>query len=130
MTADKRQQLVERARDLLSKQVVHWEAPAPWAQAQDESSSYRQLAVAVRQALAGDLGAIPTLRRVFGEPFFARTNSHNEYGLASLGLALLGDRESLEHIRGVMPINLNRETRPLALALLEEPTDLTPRSED
>ncbi|AGC47237.1 hypothetical protein MYSTI_05964 [Myxococcus stipitatus DSM 14675] len=120
MTAEERQQLVEQARDLLTKHVVRWEEPAPWAEHRD--SSYTQLAVAVRQALAGDSGAIPTLRRVFGEPFFARTNSHNEYGMASLGLALLGDRESLELIRGVMPINLNRETRPLALALLEEPS--------
>lgn len=118
MTADERQQLVERARDLLSKQVVRWEQPA--SRDDDEHSGYRQLAVAARQALAGDRDAIATLRRVFDEPFFARTNSHNEFGLASLGLALLGDRDSLERIRGVMPINLNRETRPLALALLEE----------
>ncbi|WP_338864567.1 hypothetical protein [Myxococcus stipitatus] len=116
MTADARQQLVERARDLLSRQVVRWEQSA----SRDEHSGYRQLAVAARQALAGDRDAIPTLRRVFDEPFFARTNSHNEFGLASLGLALLGDRESLERIRGVMPINLNREARPLALALFEE----------
>ncbi|WP_342375387.1 hypothetical protein NVS55_29395 [Myxococcus stipitatus] len=125
MTTEERQQLVERARGLLTQHLARWEEPAPWAKNRD--SSYGQLTVAVRQALAGDPGAIPTLRRVFGEPFFARTNSHNEYGLASLALALLGDRESLERIRAVMPINLNRETRPLALALLEEPS---PRSND
>ncbi|AKF87195.1 hypothetical protein MFUL124B02_39175 [Myxococcus fulvus 124B02] len=118
MTAEERQKLVERARALLLEQVVHWESPMRWSE--DDRNGYRKLAVAARQALEGDAGAIPTLRRVFDESFFARTNSHNEYGLASLGLALLGDLESVERIRAVSPINLNRTTKPLALALLEE----------
>ncbi|MCY1000503.1 hypothetical protein OWM54_25495 [Myxococcus sp. MISCRS1] len=118
MTAEERRKLVEQARALLLEQVVRWESPMRWSE--DDSNGYRKLAVAARQALAGDTGAIATLRRVFDESFFARTNSHNEYGLASLGLALLGDRESVERIRAVSPINLNRTTKPLALALLEE----------
>ncbi|MFP2925808.1 hypothetical protein ACLESO_11435 [Pyxidicoccus sp. 3LG] len=62
---------------------------------------------------------ITTLRRVFDEWGFAMTNSLNECALASLGLALLGDHESIQRIRGVSPINLSREAKPLALALLD-----------
>ncbi|WP_164015416.1 hypothetical protein [Pyxidicoccus trucidator] len=68
---------------------------------------------------------VTTLRRVFDEPGFAMTNSLHECALAALGLALLGDHQSIQRIRGVSPINLNREAKPLALAILdagEQPT--------
>ncbi|NMO18491.1 hypothetical protein HPC49_24340 [Pyxidicoccus fallax] len=73
---------------------------------------------------------VTTLRRVFDEWGFAMTNSLNEQALASLGLALLGDRQSIQRIRGGRPINLNREAKPLALAILDagEHEDLPPGS--
>ncbi|NVJ04513.1 hypothetical protein HUW63_04545 [Myxococcus sp. AM001] len=63
---------------------------------------------------------IPTLHRVLDERFFARTNSMNENALASLSLALLGDRASIPRIRAAHAFNLNREAKPLALAILDD----------
>ncbi|RKH98991.1 hypothetical protein D7Y13_28420 [Corallococcus praedator] len=36
-----------------------------------------------------------------------------------LGLALLGYRQSLQRIRGMNTLNMNREAKPLALASLD-----------
>ncbi|MCP3165289.1 hypothetical protein [Myxococcus qinghaiensis] len=123
MTAEEKQRLIERARAILLEQVPHWE-PASREEGKP-LSGYEQLGVAVRGALAGDPGVIPTLHRVLDERFFATTNSLNENALASLGLALLGDHASIPRIRAAPGINLNREAKPLALAILdalEEPS--------
>ena len=117
MLPEEKQRLIDRARDIL---LEHARRHAPSTPSEDpQPNSYELLDAAVRGALAGDRSVVTTLRRVFDEPWFARTNSTHEYAVASLGLALLGDRESLQRIRGVSPINLNREAKPLALALLD-----------
>lgn len=117
MTPEEKQRLIERARAILLEQVPHWEPATP--EESNPSSGYEQLAAAVRGALAGERGGVPTLHRVFDERFFAATNSHHEYALAALSLALLGDRASIQRIRAVSAINLNREAKPLALAILD-----------
>lgn len=117
MPPEEKQRLIDRARAILSDHVRRREPPTP--REDRPRSSYDELDDAVRGALAGDRGRVTTLRRVFDEPGFAMTNSLHECALASLGLALLGDRESLQHIREVLPINMNREAKPLALAILD-----------
>ncbi|NVJ24553.1 MULTISPECIES: hypothetical protein [Myxococcus] len=121
MTPEEKQRLIERARAILLEQVPHWE-PATRVQGKP-LSGYEQLASAVRGALAGDPGVIPTLHRVLDEPFFATTNSLNENALASLSLALLGDHASIPRIRAAPGINLNRQAKPLALAILDAPKE-------
>jgi len=125
-----KQRLIERARAILLEQVRLREPPAPSEEA--PRSAYDELDAAVRDALAGAPGAVTTLRRVFDEPGFAVTNSLNECALAALGLALLGDVQSIPRIRRVLPINLSREAKPLALAILEasESADAPPGSRD
>lgn len=126
MPPAQKQSLIDRAREILLEHVRRHEA-----RARGEShpqSSYDELDAAVRGALEGDRGVVTTLRRVFDEPGFAMTNSLNECAVASLGLALLGDSESIQRIRGVRPINVCREAKPLALALLDAwEQDLPPR---
>lgn len=121
MTPEEKQRLIERARAILLEQVPHWE-PASRVEGRP-LNGYEQLGVAVRGALAGDPGVIPTLHRVLDERFFATTNSLNENALASLGLALLGDRASIPRIRAAPGINLNREAKLLALAILDAPEE-------
>lgn len=117
MTPLEKQRLIDRARTILVEHVRHREQPTLWKGA--SHSGYDELDNAIRRALTGDSGAVMTLRRVFDEPGFAVTNSLNEQALASLGLAVLGDRESIQRIRGATSINLNREAKPLALAILD-----------
>lgn len=117
MTPVEKQRLVERARAILLESVRHYEPRAPREDAPPDP--HAQLDAAVRGALAGDRGTVTTLRRVFDEPGFAVTNSLHEQALASLALALLEDRDSIQRIRRGTPINLNREAKPLALAILE-----------
>jgi hypothetical protein len=112
-----KQRLIERARAILLEQVRLREPPAPSEGA--PRGAYEELEAAVRDALAGEQGAVTTLRRVFDEPGFAVTNSLNECALAALGLALLGDVQSIPRIRKVLSINLSREAKPLALVILE-----------
>ena len=78
------------------------------------------LMAAVRQALAGDAAAAPTLMRVFTEPGFAISNSLNEVGLAALSLALLGVRDFIPHAEKADGINFSRVAIPLALKLCAE----------
>lgn len=118
MTPADKQKLLDRARAILLEHLRHREPPAT-REGSPPPNNYDQLDAAVRGALAGDLSAVPTLRRVFDEPGFAVTNSLNEQALASLGLALLEDFPSIQRIRGGCLINLNREAKPLALAILE-----------
>ncbi|HYI02395.1 hypothetical protein [Hyalangium sp.] len=113
-----KQRLIDRARSILEQHLRLREPPLPWEGG--VRSAYDELDDAIERALAGDHGAIATLRRVFLEPGFAMTNSLNEQAIAALALALLGDRQSIQRIRGVTPINLNREAKPLALAILDE----------
>ncbi len=70
-----------------------------------EASDYEKLDAALELALLGDEAAIPTLRRVFDEPFFALTNSEIEYGHAAVALALLADTASIDRIRGGSRVN-------------------------
>jgi hypothetical protein len=118
MPSAEKQRLVDRARSILEQHLRLREPPLLWEG--DVRSAYDELDDAIERALAGDHRAIATLRRVFHEPGFAVTNSLNEQAIAALGLALLGDRQSIQRIRGVTPINLNREAKPLALAILDE----------
>ncbi len=130
MSPVEKQSLIERARAILLEQVRLRESPDRWDGA--PRTGYDELEAAVRDALAGEQGAVTTLRRVFDEPGFAMTNSLSECALAALGLALLGDVPSIPRIRRVRPINLSREAKPLALAILEdsEPRDAQPGSRD
>jgi hypothetical protein len=112
-----KQKLIDRARAFLQEYMLRRGTRTP--REGEPPSAYDLLDAAVREALAGDASAVPTLRRVFDEPGFAITNSLHEQGLAALALALLGDRESIPRIRRGRPINLNREAIPLALAILE-----------
>jgi hypothetical protein len=82
------------------------------------ASGYAQLDAALWLALRGDARAVATLRQVFDGPHLAVTNSLHEQGYAALGLALLGDVESVPRLRAATPINLNRVAVPLALRLL------------
>ncbi|MCY1021615.1 hypothetical protein [Pyxidicoccus sp. MSG2] len=129
MPSAEKQRLIDRARAILLEQLRLHEARG--RRKDEPRSSYDELDDAVRGALAGDVGTVTTLRRVFDEWGFAMTNSLNECGVASLGLALLGDRQSIQRIRGVSPINLNREAKPLALAILDagESQDESPGSD-
>ena len=89
----------------------------------EESSDYEKFDAALALALLGDAEAIPTLRRVFDEQFFALSNSEMEYGYAAVALALLGDRESINRIRGGSRVNGSGLHSDMALRHLDARED-------
>jgi len=92
----------------------------------EAADGYDRLDAALGLAEESDPAALPILRRVFDDRWFALTNSCNECGYAALALALLGDVESIGRLQRGPRVNIAGPFADLAIAILEG-RDFEPR---